>query len=310
MRADQAKTIPIDKYLEHLGHKPANVRSGGRELFYHSPIRDGDSTPSFKVDTVINKWFDHGISRGGNTLDLAVELCRGSVKDALRALEHTNLYRPYGYSNRSDGFTHVGSIVENRRIAFEKEKENSTAFRLVREGPIQHPALLQYLEKRKISPEVAHKYLKEIRFEPAKGGKWFFALGWPNGDGYEARNSLFKGFVGTGKDITYLKTPNASVCVVFEGFLDFLSYLTENKLQKLHFSVIVLNSGALKRRAAAQIAENSYSKVRLFLDNDQTGNECLSFFKGIFQSLELEDMRYRYEGFKDFNAKAMHSTHS
>ena len=85
--------------------------------------------------------------------------------------------------------------------------------------------------------------------------------------------------------------------------MDFLSYLTENNLQKLPFSVIVLNSGALKRRAAAQIVEGGYSKVRLFLDNDQTGDECLSFFEGALQSLELEDMRCEYEGFKDFNAK-------
>ena len=97
MRADQAKTIPIDRYLEHLGHKPANVRAAGRELWYHSPIRKGDSSPSFKVDTIINKWFDHGLSRGGNTLDLAIELCRGSVRDALHALERTGLYNAYGY---------------------------------------------------------------------------------------------------------------------------------------------------------------------------------------------------------------------
>ena len=148
MRADQAKTIPIDKYLEHLGHKPANVRSGGRELFYHSPIREGDSTPSFKVDTVINKWFDHGISRGGNTLDLVIELSRCSVRDALQILDRTNLFSPYGYTKRSAGFTQVGSLLENRRSAYEKEND-SNAFKLVREGPIQHPALLQYLEKTK-----------------------------------------------------------------------------------------------------------------------------------------------------------------
>lgn len=304
MRADQAKTIPIEKYLEHLGHKPANVRSDGRELFYHSPIREGDKTPSFKVDTIINKWFDHGLGRGGNTLDLAVEFCRGSVRDALQDLERTNLYSPYGYTKRSDGFSSVGSLLENRRSAFEKEKTGSNAFKLVREGPIQHPALLQYLEKRKIDLKVAQKYLKEIRFEPAKGGKWYFALGWPNGDGFEARNALFKGYVGTGKDITYLEMPETSECLVFEGFMDFLSYLTENGLQKPYCSTIVLNSGALKRRAAAQIAENGYTKVHLYLDNDPMGDECLGYFRDVLETVELQDMRSEYVGFKDFNAKS------
>lgn len=308
MRADQAKTIPIDRYLEHLGHKPANVRSGGRELFYHSPIREGDTTPSFKVDTTINKWFDHGLSRGGNTLDLAVEMCRGSVRDALHALDRTNLYNQYGYTARSAGFTKIGSLIENRRFAIEKEKEGANAFRLVRESSIQHPALLQYLQKRKIDPELAQKYLREIRFEPAQGGKWYFALGWPNGSGFEARNALFKGFVGTGKDVTYLKAPNASECYIFEGFMDFLSYLTENQLKKLHFSVIVLNSGNMKARALPHILESGYSKVHLFMDNDDMGDECLKFFEGSLESLELIDHRGDYEGFKDFNAKAVSSS--
>ena len=223
MRADQAKTIPIEKYLELLGHKPANVRLAGRELFYHSPIREGDKNPSFKVDTNINKWFDHGLGRGGNTLDLAIEFCRGSVRDALQNLERTHLYSPYGYTKHIDGHSTVGSWLENRRPAAEKEKIGSSAFKLVQEGPVQHPALLQYLEKRKIDLTVAQKYLKEIRFEPAKGGKWYFALGWPNGDGFEARNALFKGYVGTGKDITHLPAPKSSECLVFEGFMDFLS---------------------------------------------------------------------------------------
>lgn len=305
MRADQAKTIPIDRYLEHLGLKPAVVRAGGRELWYHSPIRKGDTSPSFKVDTIINKWFDHGASRGGNTLDLALELCRGSVRDALHALERTNLFSQYGYAQRStNGFQSMGSLLENRRSAFEKEKEGEKAFQLLREGPIEHPALLQYLEKRKIDLTIARKYLKEIRFAPAEGEKRYFALGWSSGAGFEARNSLFKGFVGTGKDVTYLKAQNTSQCFVFEGFMDFLSYLTENKIEKPYFSTIVLNSGNLKARALPHLLEGGYSKVHLFMDNDEMRDECLKFFKGTLQSLECIDMRPTYENFKDFNAKA------
>ena len=66
MRADQARTIPIDVYLERRGLSPTKTRLGGRELWYHSPIREGDETPSFKVDTGKNVWFDHGLVRGGN----------------------------------------------------------------------------------------------------------------------------------------------------------------------------------------------------------------------------------------------------
>lgn len=305
MRADQAKTIPIDQYLDHLGQKPAKVRMGGKELWYHSPLRDGDSTPSFKVNTIINKWYDHGLARGGNTLDLAIEMCRGSVRDALHALDRTGLYSAYGYAPRGNGFSHVADTIAQRRLALEKENEGSSAFRVVREGPIEHPALVQYLEKRCIDLGIARRYLKEIRFEPAQGGKWYFALGWPNGTGFEARNALFKGFVGTGKDVTYLKTENTADCFIFEGFMDFLSYLSEHQITKPRFSTIVLNSATMKARALSCIAEGGYRRVHLFMDHDATGDECLGFFQGTLESLELVDHRSEYEGFKDFNEKAV-----
>ena len=87
MRADQARQVPIQLYLERSGIKPAKVTRNGRELWYTSPIRDGDDTPSFKVDTVKNLWFDHGLSVGGNVIDLVIEMRRVTVKEALSILD-------------------------------------------------------------------------------------------------------------------------------------------------------------------------------------------------------------------------------
>ena len=70
MRADQARTIPIDRYLYAQGVKPARARMGGCELWYSSPLRQGDKIPSFKIDTLKNLWYDHGLGRGGNIIDL------------------------------------------------------------------------------------------------------------------------------------------------------------------------------------------------------------------------------------------------
>lgn len=64
MNIAQAKCIPLEQYLERQGLKPQKSRQGGRELWYHSPIRDGDENPSFKVDTIKNVWFDHGVAEG------------------------------------------------------------------------------------------------------------------------------------------------------------------------------------------------------------------------------------------------------
>ena len=94
MNIAQAKCIPLEQYLERQGLRPKKTRQGGRELWYHSPIRDGDKTPSFKVDTVKNVWFDHGVAHGGNIIDLVREMCSCDVRPALRHLEQTRLYSP------------------------------------------------------------------------------------------------------------------------------------------------------------------------------------------------------------------------
>ena len=305
MRADQAKTIPVSSYLEYLGIKPAKERLGGRELWYHSPLRQGDGTPSFKIDTILNRWFDHGLGRGGNTLDLAVELQKASVREALHHLERSGLYD--NARTPQARFSSLQMILENRKPAIEKEKVGSSAFKLISEGPLKHPALLQYLETRKIPRALAETYLKQIVFSPADGSKRFFALGWKNGSGYEARNALFKGFVGTGKDITYLKHPQSSLCAVFEGFFDFLSDLAHHHLKEADCSVIVLNSGALRGHALSPILADGYTKLHLFLDNDPSGNEATSYFQELFGSLDVRDMRSLYQGFKDFNE--MHQRH-
>ena len=91
MRADQARTIPIDRYLDAQGIKPARARMGGRELWYSSHLRQGDKTPSFKIDTLKSLWYDHGLGQGGNIIDLVTHLCACDVRDALHHLERTGL---------------------------------------------------------------------------------------------------------------------------------------------------------------------------------------------------------------------------
>ncbi len=299
MRADQAKTIPIDQYLEHQGIKPAKIRNGGRELFYHSPIRDGDSTPSFKVDTVINKWYDHGLSRGGNTLDLAMEICKGSVRDALAHLERTNLFSKYGYTHRS--YTKPSSNetkLGTRHPAPEKEKQS---LELIQVKPLKHPALLQYLEKRGINLEVARAYLSEIDFKAPQSVSTYFGVGYPSGDGYEVRNALFKGYVGKNKSISYHTHPTSSKLLVFEGFMDFLTYLTINDTSKPHSAVVVLNSGNMKARALPYLQDAQFSEVQLYLDNDDMGDVCFRYFLEQVSEKKIVDMRATYPKHKDLN---------
>ena len=316
MRADQAKTISISAYLAHLGSNPVRSRKNGTELWYHSPIRKGERTASFKVDATLNKWYDHGLGEGGNTLDLAIAIHGVSVRDALALLERTGLFHGIsGATGRAmagmpspeqQKLTHVRDVVAAKRVADEKEKQD-VALKLLKAVDVRHPALLEYLADRTIDQQIAQKYLREVHFTNADGSKKFFALGWPVGDGqsFEVRNKFFKGLVGPDKTITHLEKAGSDTVLVFEGFFDFLAYLTEQGAHQCQSAVIILNSTSQKTKAAAAILEAGYLKALLYLDNDDMGNASTVYFEQTLQGLEVVDGRSAFGRAKDFNEKLM-----
>lgn len=307
MNIAQAKCIPLSAYLERQGLRPQKSRQGGRELWYHSPIRDGDENPSFKVDTIKNLWFDHGVASGGNIIDLVREMCSCDVRDALQHLERTGLYSPalaapITSAGMSRGASRQSEAMPKKQVA-EGEKETNGAFELVSSGPLQHPALLQYLTKRGIDHDIARQYLSQIDFKAPQSAGKYFSLGYPSGDGFEARNALFKGFVGTGKTVTFHDMPGATRLQVFEGFMDFLSYLSKDKPAQPVGAVLVLNTTNLWQRALPYINDSRFEEVRLYLDNDDAGNAATrKLFESAQTPSKLADMRSYYAGYEDLNA--------
>lgn len=301
MRADQAKTIPVDSYLESQGVTPSNSRKDGRELWYVSPIRTTDNNPSFKVDTGKNCWYDYGVGFGGNTLDLAIKMLNdATVRQALHHLERTGLYSPYRSPVQPLTRSSAPETTKSLNTAPGTKQENQP-LELLKSQPLTHPALLQYLEQRGIDLDTARAYASQIDFKHPLTGSRYFALGFPSGDGYEARNALFKGFVGTRKDVTVLEHPQSSLLLVFEGFMDFLTYLTIKKLSAHPATTIILNSGNMKARALSYLQDKRFSKIQLFLDNDPVGESTVSFFKDAVEGDHLEDMRGHYPNCSDLN---------
>jgi len=127
------------------------------------------------------------------------------------------------------------------------------------------------------------------------------SLGYPAGDGFEARNALFKGFVGIGKNVTFHKGTNQTKLMIFEGFTDFLSYLTMKNLNEPDGNTLVLNSTALKTRALPYIENPQYQEIQLFLDNDEPGNVCAAYFLDIAKTANIADMRSHYPEHNDLN---------
>ncbi len=330
MRAKEARDISISEYLDYAGIKPAKQRMSGRELWYSSPLRSGDSHPSFKVDTVKNLWFDFGLDKGGNIVDLVCELTNSTVAQALAILERSGANRSPVYPRskpsllpaqkfaqlpaqasllepikpvlQSSIFVPDATIDEKKVFAGEKEK---CAFEIISVSDIKNTALIAYLKERKIDLNVAQSYLKEVHFKPADKTKSYFALGFPSGNGFEVRSKVFKGFVGIHKEIATLNLENNKSLSIFEGFMDFLASLSHQGITKFQNSAIILNTINLREKALEVINQYNFSKVYLFLDNDKSGNETKQFFVDKIKNTPVADKSSLYKDYNDFNEMTM-----
>ena len=290
MNINDIKQIKLQDFLAAIGCKP--VKQYGVNLMYLSPLR-AEKHASFKVNTELNKWYDFGIGRGGNIIALAELLYNSS--DVSYLIHQIERNAPSSVS---------GSLPTVKPITPQNSFEHLQVL------PITHPALIKYLEERCIDIETARTVCKELHFDTR--GKHYFGIGFPNiAGGYEIRNPFFKGCIAP-KDIShfYAEEPK-KVCLIFEGFMDFLSFMTlrrkENDGLKRQ-DYLVLNSVTNIHKAAKRLSR--YDSVQCFLDNDEAGrNAYLQLSKELGKP--VTDASTLYNGFKDLNeylcAESKHS---
>ena len=84
MNSKEAKQIPIEVYLDRLGYKPKVVKKN--EIWYFSPFRV-ERTASFRVNKILNVWYDYGEGVGGSIIDLVMHQFQTDISGALDKLE-------------------------------------------------------------------------------------------------------------------------------------------------------------------------------------------------------------------------------
>lgn len=128
------------------------------------------------------------------------------------------------------------------------------------------------------------------------------------------RNPFFKGCIAP-KDIShfYADEPKKA-CFLFEGFIDFLSFMTLRRIQNPQYNelsnqdYLILNSVTNIHKALKCLSV--YNNIQCFLDNDEAGrNAYLQLSKELGKS--VTDASTLYNGYKDLNeylcAEAKHS---
>ena len=286
------KRYSIVEYLERKGIKP--VRRTPAYALYRSPLRE-ETHPSFKVDTEKNLWIDYAEGRGGSIIDLCMRLEGCTLSEAIRIL-----------GQNAPDITHVPRRESvqgtSKQESIRQAVSTSGVRRLIEISDTLPPHLLKYLEEdRCINLEKAMPFLRCISYEVR--GLHYQAIGFANqSGGYELRdNGIFKGTIAS-KDITPIFTDRVEPVCIFEGFMDFLSFLSM-KEEVIHHC-LVMNSVSNVAKAIRYLNDRHLTHIRAFLDNDDAGKRATNDF--IRAGFKVEDMSVHYRNFKDLNEYHVH----
>ncbi|GHT35436.1 hypothetical protein AGMMS49574_24830 [Bacteroidia bacterium] len=161
--------------------------------------------------------------------------------------------------------------------------------------PIAHPKLIEYVHNRKINLDLANLYCREIHYQNQSGQ--FFSVGFRNDKGGYELNSppSFKSCISP-KEITTFQNEKDS-CLVFEGFWDFLSYLTIQKIERTKHDVAVLNSTANTEKAINFL--KTHREIYTYLDNDDAGRKATELIKSA--NLTVYNRSTQFADYKDLN---------
>ena len=269
-----ARNICIVKTLAKLGHFP--TRKSEKEAWFLSPLRS-ETQASFSVSLIKNLWFDFGLGKGGNTIDLIMLIKSWSVRETLEFLK-----------NDMGSLSFSPPNIEH----LTKEPEIS-----ILDVQIIHlKALIDYLHSRNIPYEIGRKYCRQVWYRCK--GKRFFALGLENyKSGWELRNKYFK-TSSSPKTFSFFQRESKQL-IITEGMFDFLSLVTIDEDLVQNSDCIILNSLAFLERIKMLIPK--YEKVLIYLDNDPAGNKAASSLLDQFEN--VTDCSNSYSDYIDLNEK-------
>lgn len=281
MKISEVKEIDIVAFLRKIGFKPTRINS--TYAMFHAPYRN-DNHPSLRVSIRQNRWMDFGTGQRGDIIDLGKLI--------------------YQTENITEIMCRICDCNVPRLIVSQSVYDNSgheDTFSNIQVEELKNKKLLSYLDSRSIDLAIGVRYCKEIYYSVKN--KRYFALAFENmSGGYEIRNPYFKGAIAP-KDITLISSkPLNPYCMVFEGFMDFLSYLTLN--QKADFEIfsatfdyLILNSTSNIYRAFPSLKK--YEIVACCLDNDEAGRRAVDLIAS--EHVGVHDISHVYEGYKDLN---------
>jgi len=259
---NEANKRSISEYMLNLGSIKGR-NSSSRYSFFLSPFTN-ENTASFCVNEVKNRFHDYSSGKRGSLLDLVMMLDGVDLNAAAVKVMGSDV----GFQRESSSFKGKMEVLGNE--------------------PLTTPLLFDYIVSRKINLSIAKKYLREVTY--SVGGYTFNAIGFKNvSGGWELRKEGWKGG-SSPKNISVIHGDTKWINV-FEGFFDFLSFLTLIDKDVPDYHSVVLNSVVFKDRVAND-------NIRLYVDNDRAGDDVMEYYDGLYN---VRDMRVLFKEYNDLN---------
>lgn len=307
-------TIPVVDILSWYGK-----RVDHRGYMYYSPFRD-EAAPSMRV--TVNPadgtwvWADYG---GSPTLGRKSD--GGGVIEFVARLEGLD---PSSKEDRSRAASVLRQIASSKGVAVietESLRERRRAERPVGivldrvEDGFTRKNLVSYMcGERGIPRPLLDRYCRQVTYHPrSNSSRHFTVVGFPNnaggytlrgtGDPGRAKRNYLSGITTISSDGTYSPGGEATSerCALFEGFVDFLSWLAWRGVEVPGMDVCVLNSTSNLAQSGEWV--RSHGVVRSFFDNDEAGDGATRELARVCSAagLDFKDGRGAYPKHDDIN---------
>lgn len=288
--------LDLEKLLNLIGAESDPGKSRGADIWYKSPFRPNETEPSFHINTKYDIYKDFGSGEeGGDLIHFAQAFLRSlgrgdTIKEALDWLRELT----------GNKIAHTTPS----KAANKFKSDYTVEYEIIQNAELFITSLLTHLSSRDINQEVAKHHLRQIKFVRPPSTKEIFGYGFKNqSGGFDFSNPLgFKTALGN-KDLSLIKGVDESQIDVFEGKMDLLTLLTLQEVLRPKNDVIVLNSTHLHKAASSLIHTKGYRYVRLWLDNDKSGDYAKRSIQEAlkFNSCQITSMSEIYSEFKDLN---------
>ena len=276
MKIEELKQKDIVSYLASRGLSPQ--KSNGKTAVFLSPVGK-EHTASLMVDTSKNRYTNYSTGGFGDVLDLIQEIDNCDFKTACATLSggefnHIEEYTPPKVVKKSGVEIHSVDIITDT-------------------------GLLEYfIEKRKIDETVLKTYCSEVSFSfpysLKDNTRVYRAIGFPTSmKSWELRSTFIK-IASPPKSFSRMKGFSSEKYLLFEGWVDYLSYLTHHNVLTPKYDAFVLN-GVHQLRLIKPFLENK--DVYVYVDSDEAGD-------GVIEEMDNcnpIDMRFSFPFFNDYN---------